>query len=262
MIRVIIHGAKGKMGRKVADLSSADPDVVIAAGIDAAALLSGTEEAEEIAGVPIYPDFASCPAEADVVIDFSTAGAVDALLDDCVKAGMPLVLCTTGLSEKQLEKVKEASEKIPVLRSANMSIGVNLIEKVLADIVPLLYGAGFDVEIIEKHHNQKTDAPSGTALAMADVVREAAGEEVSYVFDRSGVHERRQHDQIGISAVRGGTIVGEHEILFAGEDEVISLEHKAYSRAVFAKGALEAAKFIAGREPGLYGMNDLISGRQ
>ena len=259
MIRIIIHGAKGKMGRKVADLCSADPDVIAAAGIDAAAILQDGDSAEEISGIPVYRDFESCNETADAVIDFSTANASDALIEYCVKNKLPLVLCTTGLSNEQLRKVEEASSSIPILRSANMSIGVNLIEKVLADIAPLLYRAGFDVEIIEKHHNQKIDAPSGTALAIADVIRDAAGDELKYIFDRSSVHERRQHDQIGISAVRGGTIVGEHEIIFAGEDEIISLQHKAYSRAVFAKGALEAAKFISGKEPGLYSMSDLVS---
>ena len=194
----------------------------------------------------------------DVVIDFSNAGAVDALLDYCAEKKIPVVLCTTGLSEEQLEKVRETSEKTAVLKSANMSVGINLLLKLLKDAAKVLGNAGYDIELVERHHNQKLDAPSGTALALADSINEALNGEYHYVYDRSQVRQKRDTKEIGISAVRGGTIVGEHEVIFAGTDEVIEFRHSAYSRNVFAKGAVEAAKFLAGKETGMYDMGDVI----
>ena len=192
------------------------------------------------------------------MIDFSNAAAVDHLLDFCGEKGMPVVLCTTGLSEEQLNKMKEASEKTAVLKSANMSLGVNLLLKLLQDASKVLAPAGFDIEIVEKHHNQKVDAPSGTALALADSINEALDNEYVYNYDRSQVRAKRDKKEIGIAAVRGGTIVGEHEVIFAGEDEVIEFKHTAHSKAVFGKGAVEAAKFLKGKPAGLYGMGDVI----
>lgn len=194
----------------------------------------------------------------DVVIDFSNAGAVDELLDYCVKKSLPVVLCTTGLSDEQLKKVDECSEKIAVLKSANMSMGINLLLKLLKDAAKVLAPAGYDIELVEKHHNQKLDAPSGTALALADSINEAMGNEYEYVYDRSQVRKKRDAKEIGISAVRAGTIVGEHEVIFAGTDEVIEFKHTAYSRSVFAKGAVEAGKFLAGQPAGMYDMGDVI----
>jgi len=192
------------------------------------------------------------------VIDFSNAGAVDELLDYCVKKSLPVVLCTTGLSDEQLKKVDECSEKIAVLKSANMSMGINLLLKLLKDAAKVLAPAGYDIELVEKHHNQKLDAPSGTALALADSINEAMGNEYEYVYDRSQVRKKRDAKEIGISAVRAGTIVGEHEVIFAGTDEVIEFKHTAYSRSVFAKGAVEAGKFLAGQPAGMYDMGDVI----
>lgn len=169
-----------------------------------------------------------------------------------------MVLCTTGLSAEQLDKVEEAAKKVAVLKSANMSLGINTLFKVLADVSPLLSAAGFDIEIVEKHHRLKVDAPSGTALALADSINAANGNKFEYKFDRSQVREKRTDNEIGISAVRGGTIVGEHEVIFAGEDEVIELKHTAYSKAVFAKGAIEAAKYLAGKPAGRYTMKEVI----
>ena len=189
---------------------------------------------------------------------FSNAAAVDGLLDYCVEKQVPVVLCTTGLSEEQLKKVEETSKKVAVLKSANMSLGVNMLLKLLQDAAKVLAPAGFDIEIVEKHHNQKVDAPSGTALAMADSINEALDNEYRYTYDRSQVREKREKKEIGISAVRGGTIVGEHEVIFAGEDEVIEFKHTAYSKAVFAKGAVEAGKFLKGKGAGLYDMSDVI----
>ena len=198
------------------------------------------------------------PRRKEALIDFSNAGAVDELLDYCVKKSLPVVLCTTGLSDEQLKKVDECSEKIAVLKSANMSMGINLLLKLLKDAAKVLAPAGYDIELVEKHHNQKLDAPSGTALALADSINEAMGNEYEYVYDRSQVRKKRDAKEIGISAVRAGTIVGEHEVIFAGTDEVIEFKHTAYSRSVFAKGAVEAGKFLAGQPAGMYDMGDVI----
>ena len=199
-----------------------------------------------------------CDVEADVVVDFSNAAAVDGLLAYCRAKNLPVVLCTTGLSEEQLAKVEETAKETAVLRSANMSLGINLLMKLLQDAAKVLAPSGFDVELVEKHHNQKLDAPSGTALALADAVNAALNQEYTYNYDRSKERKKREKKEIGIAAVRGGTIVGEHEVLFAGTDEVIEFKHTAYSRSVFAKGALEAAKFLAGKPSGMYDMSDVI----
>ena len=250
MTRVIMHGCNGHMGRVITDLVSKDDDIEIVAGID-----------PFDDGHNTYPVFASikdCDVKADAVIDFASAKAEDALLDYCVEKQIPVVLCTTGLSEEQLQKVEEASKKVAVLRSANMSLGINLLMQLLKEATKVLSPAGYDIEIVEKHHNQKLDAPSGTAIALADSINEAADGQYEYVYDRSQVRKKRDKKELGISAVRGGTIVGEHEVLFAGIDEVIEFKHTAYSRTVFGKGAVEAAKFLAGKESGKYDMSDVV----
>ena len=190
--------------------------------------------------------------------DVASAKAVDHLLDYCGAHKMPLVLCTTGLSPEQIEKVKETSKKTAILRSANMSLGINTLMKLVQDAAKVLANAGFDIEIVEKHHNKKLDAPSGTALALADSINEAMDERYHYKYDRSTERVRRDENEIGISAVRGGTIVGDHDVIFAGTDEVITFSHTAYSKAIFGKGALQAALFLAGKEPGMYDMQDVI----
>lgn len=250
MVRVIMNGCCGHMGQVITGLIREDSEIEITAGIDPA-------EAPDC-GYPVFSRPKDCPGEADVVIDFSSYKAVDGILDFCLEKKLPLVLCTTGLTEEQLEKVKEYSGKIPILRSANMSMGINLLLKLIQEAAKVLAGAGFDMEIVERHHKLKCDAPSGTALALADSLNEAMGGRYHYVYDRSQRHEPRSADEIGISAVRGGSIVGDHEILFAGPDEVIELKHTAYSKAVFGKGAVEAAKFLAGKLAGLYTMSDVI----
>lgn len=251
MIRVIMHGCNGKMGRMITGLVKEDDGLEIVAGVDA------------FTGIPNeYPVFESidvCEVEADVVIDFSNAGAVDSLLDYCVRTQTPVVLCTTGLSEEQLARVEDTAKKLAVLKSANMSLGINLLLKLLQNATKVLGPAGYDIEIVEKHHNQKLDAPSGTALALADSINESADNAYTYVYDRSQVRQKRDAKEIGISAVRGGTIVGEHEVLYAGTDEVIEFKHTAYSRGVFGKGAVEAAKFLAGKPAGRYDMSDVIN---
>lgn len=250
MIRAIMHGCNGRMGQAITGLVKGDDAIEIVAGVDTYTEVSNT--------YPVYGSIEKCDVEADVVIDFSNAGAVDGLLDYCVEKGLPVVLCTTGLTEEQLKRVEQAAQKIAVLRSANMSVGINLLMKVLQDVAKVLAPAGYDIELVERHHNQKLDAPSGTALALADSINEAMDNEFEYVYDRSQVRKKRDRKEIGISAVRGGTIVGEHEIIFAGPDEVIEFKHTAYSRSVFGKGAVEAAKYLAGRPAGHYDMSDVI----
>lgn len=252
MTRIIMHGCNGKMGQVISGMIAQDPEVEMAAGIDA------RDDGHN--PYPVFTDIGACNVEADCLIDFSAAAAVDKMLDYCVAHGLPCVLCTTGLDEGQLQKVQEASKKIAVLKSANMSLGINMLFKLLKEAAGVLAPAGFDMEVVEKHHSQKVDAPSGTALALADSINEEFGNEYEYVFDRSGRREKRPAKEIGISAVRGGTIVGEHDVIFAGADEVVTFSHTAYSKAVFGKGAVQAAKFLAGREAGLYNMSHVIEG--
>lgn len=250
MVKVIMHGCNGKMGQVITKIAAEDEGLEIVAGIDKYTGIANT--------YPVFADICDCDVEADVVIDFSNASAVEGLLDYCVEKQVPVVLCTTGLSEEQLKKVEEASEKVAVLKSANMSLGVNLLLKLLKDATKVLSPAGFDIEIVEKHHNQKVDAPSGTALALADSINEELNNEYNYKFDRSAERKKRDKKEIGVVAVRGGTIVGEHEVIYAGNDEVIEFKHTAYSKAVFAKGAVEAARFLAGKGAGRYDMSDVI----
>lgn len=250
MVRIIMHGCNGKMGQVITGLVADDPNAQIVAGIDIADNRDN--------GYPVFTDIKKCDVAADVIVDFAAAAAVDALLDYSVEKQIPVVLCTTGLSDEQLARVKESSKKVAILKSANMSLGINTLMKLLKDAANVFAPAGYDIEIVEKHHNQKVDAPSGTAIALADFINEARGGEYEYVYDRSQVRKKRDKKEIGISAVRGGTIVGEHEVIFAGIDEVIEFKHTAYSKSVFAKGAVEAAKFLAGKPAGMYDMADVI----
>ncbi len=251
MVRIIMHGCNGRMGQTISRLAKEDNDVEIVAGIDP---FEGI-----VNDYPVFKNIKECDVEADAVIDFASAQAVDGLLDYCIEKKVPVCLCTTGLSAQQLQRVEEASKSIAVLKSANMSVGVNLLIKILKDNAKVLSDAGFDIEIVEKHHKMKKDAPSGTALALADTINESLDNKYTYVYDRTGRSEARRENEIGISAVRGGTIVGIHDVIFAGEVEVITLNHTAYSRAIFAKGALTAAKFLAGKEAGYYDMQDVIA---
>ena len=250
MTDIIMHGASGAMGQMIIKIVSEDPDARIVAGVDI-----NTDVNYDF---PMFKSISECDVKADAIIDFSHVSCVDGLLSFCEEKKMPVVLCTTGLSDEQLSHVKSASEKTAVLKSANMSLGINLLQKLLKEAAGTLADAGFDIEIVEKHHRRRLDSPSGTALALADSVQEGLSEKYEYVFDRSGRREKRPKTEIGISAVRGGTIVGDHDVIFAGEDEVITFSHRAYSRAVFAKGAVAAAKFLKGRGAGLYDMSDVI----
>lgn len=250
MVKAIMHGCNGHMGRVITDIIKNTEGIELVAGID-----KYTKVPNEY---PVFENIGACDVEADVIIDFSNAAAADELLGYCVEKQVPVVLCTTGLSEEQLAKVEESAKKVAVLKSANMSLGINLLLKILQDATKVLSPAGYDIELVEKHHNQKLDAPSGTALALADSINEVMGNEYEYVYDRSQVRKKRDAKEIGISAVRAGTIVGEHEVIFAGTDEVIEFKHTAYSRSVFAKGAVEAGKFLAGQPAGMYDMGDVI----
>ena len=250
MVKIIMNGCNGHMGQVISGIVEKDPDAEIVAGIDIA------DQGKN--SYPVFTDIDTCQVEADAIIDFSSAKATDKLLEYSAARQIPVVLCSTGLNEEQLAKVEETSKKVAVLKSANMSLGINTLLKLVQDAAKVLATAGFDMEIVEKHHRLKVDAPSGTALALADSINEAMDNKYHYVYDRSQKREKRDDKEIGISAVRGGTIVGEHEIIFAGQDEVIEFKHTAYSKAIFGKGAVEAAKFLAGKPAGRYDMSDVI----
>lgn len=250
MIKMIMHGCNGAMGQVISRLAAEEEDLEIVAGVDL--------NTESKSGYPVYASLEECKEAADVVVDFASMKAVDHLLEYCAKMKLPVVLCTTGLTKEQIEKVEETAKQVAVLRSANMSLGINLLLKLVKQAAEVLAASGFDMEIVEKHHNQKKDAPSGTALALADSLNEAMEHAYTYTYDRSTRHEKRDKKEIGISAVRGGSIVGEHDVIFAGTDEVVTFSHTAYSKAIFAKGAISAAKFLAKKEPGLYTMQDVI----
>ena len=251
MTKFIMHGCNGAMGQVITRLAKEDPEVTIVAGID----INDNKEN----GYPVFTDMEACDGCADVIVDFSVAKAVDQVIDYAVKRQIPLVLCTTGLSEEQLAKVEAASKKVAILRSANMSLGVNTVFKLAALGAQVLAHDGYDIEIVEKHHKLKLDAPSGTALAIADAMNDVLDHEYSYKLDRSQERARRGEKEIGIQAVRGGNIVGEHEVFFCGPDEVIEIKHTAYSKGIFGKGAIAAAIFLKGKKPGMYTMSDVIA---
>ena len=250
MVRIIMCGCNGKMGRVISDLAAEDKQTKIVAGID----FNTTQYYD----YPVFASPAECTVEADVMIDFSSPQRLTERLAMGIERKMPIVFCTTGLSEEQFAQVNEASKRIAILRSANMSLGINTILKLVAAAAKVFADANFDIEIVERHHNRKVDAPSGTALAIADAMNEVLKREYTYKYDRSQERKPREKKEIGISAVRGGTIVGEHEVIFAGTDEVIEIKHTAYSKAIFGSGALQAAKFLAGKPAGMYQMSDVI----
>jgi 4-hydroxy-tetrahydrodipicolinate reductase len=250
MTNIILRGCNGKMGQVITDIVEADEKAVIAAGVDVTQ--------NRINKYPVYQNFSRCKEAADVIIDFSAPVNLEEMLEFAVKRKIGIVLCTTGFTKEQLVLIEDAARNIPIFRSANMSMGINLITKLLKEAAAILAEAGFDIEIVEKHHNKKADAPSGTALALADAMNEVLNNEYDYKYDRSGERIARNKKEIGISAVRGGTIVGEHEVIFAGTDEVIEIKHTAYSKAIFAKGAVQAAKFLPGKPAGVYQMSDLM----
>ena len=247
--KIIISGCNGKMGQVVEAICSADAEVTVVAGFDIN---------PEPRNYPVFSSPDNFSGDADVVIDFSNPAALDSLLSFCTRRQIPLVLATTGFSSQQLEQVDEAAKSVAIFRSANMSLGINVLLELVKKAAAVL-GDSYDIEIVEKHHNRKVDAPSGTALMIADAAASALSFEPEYVYERHSVRQSRDKKEIGISAVRGGTIVGVHEIMFAGRDESIEIKHTAMSREIFANGAVKAAKFLARqRTPGLYDMSMLV----
>lgn len=250
MTKMLLVGCNGRMGKVITELAAGDADIEITAGVDVAGECAGK--------YPVVSSFDEVAADVDVIVDFSSPKVFDAMLDYALANKLPVVVCTTGLSEEQIARLDSAVEQIAVLRSANMSLGVNLLIKLVKEAAQTLARAGFDIEIVERHHNQKKDAPSGTALALADSINEGLDNAYEYVYDRSDRVQKRDPKEIGISAVRGGNIPGTHEVIFAGMDEVVELTHLAYSRSIFGKGAISAAKFLAGKSPKFYSMADVI----
>lgn len=249
MTKIIMNGCNGRMGQVITRLAAEDADCEIVAGFDVNDSINNT--------YPVFDNPADFKGEADAVIDFSHPSCLTGILDFCKRNNLPVVLATTGYTVEQRVEIDNASKEIPIFFSANMSLGINLLISLAKQAAKLLEG-GFDIEIVERHHNQKLDAPSGTALAIADAIDETLSQPAEYVYDRHSVRRKRKPTEIGLHSVRGGTIVGDHDVIFAGKDEVIEIKHSAYSREVFAVGAVRAAKFMSGKPAGMYDMNDLI----
>jgi len=249
MIKILLSGANGRMGKAITRLVKELETAEIVCGVDL--------NTESLEGFPVYKSFDAVQETPDVIIDFSNPANFENLMAFAKAKKLPVVVATTGLSKEQTEAMKQVSSEIPVFFSANYSLGVNLICE-LAKKAARFLGDGFDIEIVERHHNQKLDAPSGTALAIADSINEALDAPAQYVYDRHSVRKKREKTEIGIHAVRGGTIVGDHTVIFAGNNEVIELKHSAASREIFATGAVKAGIFMAGKAPGFYNMSDLI----
>jgi 4-hydroxy-tetrahydrodipicolinate reductase len=253
MVQIIIHGCSGRMGRVLASMAMVNPDCKIVAGVDPAAK---TEEFP----FPVFPTLSKCELAADVIIDFSAPEALKELLDGAVQKNIPLIIATTGHTEENRALIKAQAEEIPIFQAPNMSLGINLMLELIQKAATVI-GDTFDIEIVERHHNLKKDAPSGTAYAIADAINEVFIKSKSYVFGKYTNTEQRKSDEIGIHAVRGGTIVGDHQVLFAGKDEVLEIKHSAYSRQIYAAGALQAAQFLKDKPPGYYSMKDMITER-
>ncbi len=250
MTKIIMNGCNGRMGQAITRLVSGDDECEITAGFDVNDVISNS--------YPVFKNPNDYTGEADVVIDFSHPSSLTNILSYCKSRNLPIILATTGYTAEQKEEMQKAAKEIPVFFSANMSLGINLLISLAKTAAKLLEG-GFDIEIVERHHNQKLDAPSGTALAIADAIDETLSYPAEYIYDRHSARRKRRPSEIGIHSVRGGTIVGDHDVIFAGKDEVIELKHSAYSREVFAVGAVRAAKFMNGKAAGMYSMNDLIA---
>ena len=249
MIRTIVHGCNGKMGQVIIRLAKNDPDVQVVAGVD--------RNLNPIPNIPVYENLSSVQEEADVCIDFSHHSAIPDLVKTASEKKLPLVIATTGLGNDELAAIERASKVIPIFTSANMSLGINLLINLVKEATRVLADTS-DIEIIEKHHNQKLDAPSGTALMIANAINKELDNQMQFVYGRNSKTQKREKNEIGILALRGGTIVGEHQVIFAGKDEILEIKHQALSRDIFGFGALKAAKFIVGKEPGLYTIKDLI----
>ena len=249
MTGIAICGANGKMGKAIYNCISAREDCKVIAGIDI--------NTEQYADFPIIDSPSKLPEKPDVIIDYSNPASLDGLLEYCLSTGTPIVLATTGYSDEQINKIKSAAEQIPVFFTFNMSLGINLLVQ-LAKKAASVLGDQFDIEIVEKHHNQKIDAPSGTAIMLANAINETLDNKYHYVYDRHSQRKKRDKNEIGMHAIRGGTIVGEHDVIFAGHDEVITLPHSAASKSVFAEGSINAAVYLSDKPAGLYDMSSLV----
>lgn len=260
MTRIILRGCNGKMGQAITQLLQVKKTDENETNISRRAkIVAGIDVSDEgLNDYPVFSSYNDCDVEADVIIDFSSPNGIEEEFEYAKANNVPIVLCTTGLSDEQDQMVKDLSKEIAILQAANMSIGVNMLIKIVKLVSKALVDSGFDIEIVDKHHNQKVDAPSGTALALANVIKDSLDDDYHYVYDRSDKREKRDSKEIGISAIRAGTIVGEHDVIFAGTDEVIELSHTAYSRNVFAKGSIQAALFLPDKIPGLYDMEDVL----
>jgi len=252
MTRIFMNGCCGRMGRAIYALTKASEDYKIVAGAD----LSDNTEGLDF---PVYKNSFECKEEYDVIIDFSNFKAVPAILDTAITKKKPIVLCTTALDERALQMADEAAKVVPVFKSANMSFGMNVVFELVAQATKALY-PGFDIEIVEAHHNRKLDAPSGTAMTIGEIIKSNIDGEMEYVFDRHAVNEKRQTNQIGMSSIRGGNIVGEHDVYFISDEETIKISHSAATRDVFGKGALTAAAFLKDKAPGYYSMKEVVAG--
>lgn len=252
MLKILLSGCNGKMGQVITRLAAQMQDLKIVAGSDINDSIKNT--------YPVFTDINDNNEEVDVIIDFSNPKALKPLLDYAISNKIPAVVATTGLSEEQVQMLHDASKQIPIFRSANMSLGVNLLINLVQKAAKVLEGK-FDIEIVESHHNQKIDAPSGTALAIADAINSVLDTKCEYVYERHSKREKRSKNEIGLHAIRGGTIVGEHTVIFAGNDEIIEVKHTAASKEIFAEGALNAAMFVYDKKPGFYGMDDLIASK-
>lgn len=250
MLKILLSGCNGRMGRVISELVSGSDNMTIVAGIDISK--------EKLFTYPVYDNPFDYDGPADVLIDFSNPSVIDHLLKFCQDKKMPAVLATTGYTDDQIKLIEQASSQIPIFRSSNMSIGICLITE-LARQAAVLLGPDFNIEITEKHHNKKLDAPSGTAASMADAIAEVLPYQADFTYGRRSASKRREVNEIGIHSLRGGTIVGDHEVLFAGNDELIEIKHTALSRSIFANGAVKAAEFIVEQDPGLYNMSDLVN---
>ena len=250
MINVLIVGVNGKMGQVICRILEDNKNAMPVCGVD--------KNTDSKNGFPVYETFEDVKEQCDVIIDFSHPSSLEGTLSYAINKKIGAVICTTGFTKEQVSMIHDAAKEIPIFFSANMSLGVNLIMQLAKKAVSVLEDS-FDIEIIEKHHNQKIDAPSGTALAIADCINDASGNSKEYVYDRHSSRKKRSKNEIGIHSLRGGTIVGEHEIVFAGNDEIIEIKHTAASKEIFAVGAVKAAVFLARQGKGLYSMDDLIN---
>ncbi|WP_077367157.1 4-hydroxy-tetrahydrodipicolinate reductase [Anaerosalibacter sp. Marseille-P3206] len=250
MIKVLINGYCGTMGKVIANEIEAEDNMKVVAGVDKKAINLQDD-------INLYNDIKDCKEEIDLIIDFSHPSSLPSLLEYAINKNVPIVMGTTGLSDEDINSIKNASKKIPVFYSANMSLGINLLVSIVKNISPILNDT-FDIEIIEKHHNKKIDAPSGTAYMIANAINSELDNSKEYVFDRHAKSQARNKNEIGIHSIRGGTIVGEHSVIYAGTDEVIEIKHSASSKKIFAQGAIKAAKFLYNKECGFYNMENLF----